>query len=33
MRVLRNGARRWIVGSDGETYASIIIAPTPTQEV
>jgi acyl-ACP thioesterase len=33
MRVLRNGARRWIVGPDGETYASIIIAPTPTKEV
>ena len=40
MRVLRHGARRWIVGPDGETYASIIIAPTtthmvptPTQEV
>jgi acyl-ACP thioesterase len=35
MRVLRNGASRWILGHDGETYASIIIAPTPaaTQEV
>jgi acyl-ACP thioesterase len=35
IRVLRNGACRWILGSDGETYASIIIAPppTPTQEV
>jgi acyl-ACP thioesterase len=35
MRVLRNGACRWILGPDGETYASIIIAPTakPTQEV
>jgi acyl-ACP thioesterase len=33
MRVLRNGACRWIVGPDGVTYASIIIAPTPTQEV
>ena len=33
MRVLRNGARRWIVNPDGETHASIIIAPTPTQEV
>jgi acyl-ACP thioesterase len=36
MRVLRNGARRWIVNSEGETHASIIIAPTdpptPTQE-
>ena len=32
-RVLRNGARRWIVSPDGETYASIIIAPTPTKEV
>ena len=25
MRVLRNGAHRWIVSPDGETYASIII--------
>ena len=33
MRVLRNGPRRWIVNPDGETHASIIIAPTPTQEV
>ena len=33
MRVLRHGIRRWIVGTDGETYASIIIAPTPTPEV
>jgi len=33
MRVLRHGPRRWIVGPDGETYASIIIAKTPTQEV
>ncbi|HUA71313.1 MAG TPA: acyl-ACP thioesterase domain-containing protein [Solirubrobacteraceae bacterium] len=33
MRVLRHGARRWIVGPDGETYASIIIALTPTQMV
>lgn len=33
MRVLRHGARRWIVGPDGESYASIIIAPPPTQEV
>jgi acyl-ACP thioesterase len=33
MRVLRNGARRWIVGPDGETYASIIIAPKPTKVV
>jgi acyl-ACP thioesterase len=33
MRVLRDGARRWIVGPDGETHASIIIAPAPTQEV
>ena len=33
MRVLRHGARRWIVSPEGETYASIIIAPTPTQEV
>ena len=33
MRVLRNGACRWIVGPEGDTYASIIIAPTPTQEV
>jgi acyl-ACP thioesterase len=38
--VLRHGARRWIVGPDGDPYASIIIAPTqtdnaltPTQEV
>jgi acyl-ACP thioesterase len=30
MRVLRNGACRWILGPDHETYASIIIAPTPT---
>jgi len=33
MRVLRNGARRWIVSPGGETYASIFIAPTPTKEV
>ena len=33
MRVLRCGARRWIVGADGEAHASIIIAPTPTEEV
>jgi acyl-ACP thioesterase len=33
MRVLRNGARRWIVDPDGETRASIIIAATPTKEV
>jgi len=30
MRVARNGACRWILGPDDETYASIIIAPTPT---
>ncbi|HTP22183.1 MAG TPA: acyl-ACP thioesterase domain-containing protein [Solirubrobacteraceae bacterium] len=30
MRVLRNGVRRWIVGPDGDTYASMIIAPAPT---
>jgi acyl-ACP thioesterase len=29
MRVLRNGARRWIVNAEGETHASLIIA---TQE-
>lgn len=33
MRVLRSGARRWIVRPDGEIHASIIIAPQPTQEV
>jgi acyl-ACP thioesterase len=33
MRVLRHGPRRWIVSPEGETHASIIIAPTPTQEV
>lgn len=33
MRVLRNGAHRWIVSPGGETHASIIIAPTPTKEV
>jgi acyl-ACP thioesterase len=32
-RVLGKGAGRWIVSPDGETYASIIIAPTPTKEV
>jgi acyl-ACP thioesterase len=30
MRVLRHRARRWIIGPDGETHASIIIAPKPT---
>jgi acyl-ACP thioesterase len=33
MRVLRSGARRWIVNPDGETHASLIIAPTPKPEV
>jgi acyl-ACP thioesterase len=33
MRVLRNGSRRWIVSPEGETHASIIIAPIPTEEV
>ena len=34
-RVLRAGARRWILGADGETHASIIITPEPgsSQEV
>ena len=29
MRVLRHGARRWIVSPGGETHASMIIAPNP----
>ncbi len=33
IRVLRHGPRRWIVSPEGETHASIIIGPTPTQEV
>jgi acyl-ACP thioesterase len=34
MRVLRNGARRWIVNSDDETHASLIVASAnPPQEV
>jgi acyl-ACP thioesterase len=26
VRILRNGSRRWIVGGDGETLASILLA-------
>ena len=26
VRIVRNGSRRWIVGSDGETLASILLA-------
>jgi acyl-ACP thioesterase len=34
MLVLRDGARRWIVGPDGETHASLIVASVkPPQEV
>jgi acyl-ACP thioesterase len=34
MLVLRDGARRWIVSSDGETHASLIVASAkPPQEV
>jgi len=28
-QILRNGSHRWIVGADGETLASLIVAPNP----
>jgi len=31
-RVLRGGARRWIVGADGETHASILLALDGTED-